>query len=46
MDDQTQKDVVLNDKIGHYFGDLNMTNLTDQQFLDEWGRILINPEYV
>ncbi|CEF66158.1 Deoxyhypusine hydroxylase [Strongyloides ratti] len=44
MDDQTQKDVVLNDKIGHYFGDLNMTNLTDQQFLDEWGRILINPE--
>uniref|UniRef100_A0A0K0DZ65 Deoxyhypusine hydroxylase n=2 Tax=Strongyloides stercoralis TaxID=6248 RepID=A0A0K0DZ65_STRER len=44
MDEKINDNIVLNDKIGHYFGDLNMTNLTDQQFLDEWGRILINPD--
>uniref|UniRef100_A0A0N5A1F3 Deoxyhypusine hydroxylase n=1 Tax=Parastrongyloides trichosuri TaxID=131310 RepID=A0A0N5A1F3_PARTI len=44
MDKNNQDSVVQNEKIGHYFCDLNMTNLTDQQFLDEWGRVLNNPE--
>uniref|UniRef100_A0AC35TYQ4 Deoxyhypusine hydroxylase n=1 Tax=Rhabditophanes sp. KR3021 TaxID=114890 RepID=A0AC35TYQ4_9BILA len=44
MDNTSEEHVVQNDKIGHYFCDLNMTNLTDQEFLDEWGRVLNNTE--